>query len=113
MNRCCCIVAGSQLLGQSSHLQARKWQTSAADCLVMARKTYTRNMPLDHTLGARGSTVGDSEVDVDMVAVAVASTEPAGLAGLEEVASIVHVVEMCYLEAWVEEGASANRRVLV
>ena len=70
-------------------------------------------MPLDHTLGARGSTVGDSEVDVDMVAVAVASTEPAGPAGLEEVASIVHVVEMCYLEAWVEEGASVNRRVLV
>jgi hypothetical protein len=56
-------------------------------------------MPLDHTLGARGSTVGDSEVDVDMVAVAVASTEPVGTAGSEEAASIVHVVEMCYLEA--------------
>ena len=68
---------------------------------------------MDHMLEARDSTVGGSAVGVDMEAVAVASTEPVGPAGSEEAASIVHVVEMCYLEAWVEEGASANRRVLV
>jgi hypothetical protein len=56
-------------------------------------------MPLDHRPGAPGSTVGDSEVDADMVAVAVASTEPVEPAGSEEAASSVHVVEMCYLEA--------------
>jgi len=54
---------------------------------------------LDRTLGARGWTVGELAVDVDREAVAVASIEPAGLAGSEEAASIGHVVEMCYLEA--------------
>jgi hypothetical protein len=56
-------------------------------------------MPLDHTLAARGSTVGDLAVDVDREVVAVASIEPVGPAGWEEAASIVHVVVMCYLEA--------------
>jgi len=69
-------------------------------------------MPLDHTLEARDLTVGDSAVDVGREVVAVASIEPAGPAGSEEVASIVHAVELRYLEAWVEEEASAARQVL-
>jgi hypothetical protein len=100
---------------QSFRHRERRLQMSAVDCPAVAQKTCTQSMPLDHTPGARGSIVDDLEVDVDvgMVAVAVASTEPVGPAGSEGAASIVHVVEMCYLEAWVEEEASANRRVPV
>ena len=74
-------------------------QMSAVDCPAVAQTTCTRNMPLDHMPGARGLTVGDLVVDVDREAAAVASIELVGPADLEEVASIVHVVEMCYLEA--------------
>jgi hypothetical protein len=93
------IVAVCRHQVQSSRHQGHRLQMSAVGCPAVAQRTCTRSMPLDHRPGAPGSTVGDSEVDADMVAVAVASTEPVEPAGSEEAASSVHVVEMCYLEA--------------
>ena len=73
VNRCCCTVAEYQLPDRNSHLQGRRLQRSAADCLAMAQKTYTRNMPLDRMLWAHGLSsdclAAAAVADVDMVAV--------------------------------------------
>jgi hypothetical protein len=74
VNHCCCIMAECQHQGRSSHLQARKLQTSAADCPAMARTTCTRSMPLDRMLWAHDLSsdclAAAVAADDDMVAVA-------------------------------------------
>lgn len=83
-NRCCCTVAEYQLPDRNSHLQGRRLQRSAADCLAMAQKTYTRNMPLDRMLWARDSNsdclvAAAAVADVDMVAAFASSGLVVGL----------------------------------